>query len=51
MPTAHALDMTRALPKKGKPDSSLFPAGLQPPETKPFQRLASQSPNPVTSRR
>jgi hypothetical protein len=24
-------------PKNGKPDSSLFPAGFQPPETKPFQ--------------
>jgi hypothetical protein len=37
-----------ALPKNGKPDSSLFPAGFQPPETKPFQWLASQSRNPAT---
>jgi hypothetical protein len=41
--------MTRpeALPKKGKPDSSLFPAEFQPPETKPFQGLASHSPTPA----
>jgi hypothetical protein len=38
-----------ALPKKGKPDSSLFPAGFQPPETKPFQWLASQTPTPAIS--
>jgi hypothetical protein len=30
--------LTRAdVTEKGKPDSSLFPAGFQPPETKPFQ--------------
>jgi hypothetical protein len=29
--------LAEALPKNGKPDSSLFPAGFQPPETKSFQ--------------
>jgi hypothetical protein len=32
--------------KNGKPDSSLIPAEFQPPKTKPFQWLASQSPTP-----
>jgi hypothetical protein len=45
------LTRAEAFPKKGKPVSSLFPAGFQPPETKPFQWLAPQSPTPAISRR
>jgi hypothetical protein len=46
--TAHA---NGPLPKMGKPDSSLFPAGFQPLETTLFQWLVSQSPTLAISRR